>query len=139
MQTLRTAALQFPEAQEGIACAGTSLEKRTINARNKAFLFLGVADAMLKLRDSLAEANDLAAKEPGRYKVGAHGWVNIAFGEAQSLPVDVLVRWVEESYRLLAPKPLAAMLPAGNLPTARKTPAVKALSARPKRRVKKER
>ena len=79
-QALRISAMQYPEAQERIACEGTSLEKRTIKARSKAFLFLGAADAMLKLRESLAEATDLASQEPSRYKVGAHGWVTVTFG-----------------------------------------------------------
>lgn len=116
-QALRRVALRYPEAQEGIACEGTSVEKRTIKARNKAFLFLGMADAMLKLRDSHAEATDLASKEPSRYKVGAHGWVMVTFGSVESLPIDLLARWIDESYRLLAPKQLVALLPARGLPT----------------------
>lgn len=103
-QALRSAALGLPETEEGIACAGTSLEKRTIKVKGKAFLFLGPVDAMLKLSVSLAEAANLAAQEPARYKVGAHGWTTITFGNFESLPVATLVKWVAESYQLLAPK-----------------------------------
>jgi hypothetical protein len=48
IQSLRQIALRLPGTEEGVACAGTSLEKRTIKVRGKAFLFLGAGDAMLK-------------------------------------------------------------------------------------------
>ena len=104
LEALLRLALRYPEAQQGIACAGTAAEKRTIKARNKAFLFLGTAEAMLKLRDSLAEATGLAAKEPGLCKVGANGWVTVKIGDGAP-PLDLLERWVDESYRLLVPQP----------------------------------
>ena len=106
MQALRNLALKYPGTEEGVACEGTSLEKRTIKAGGKAFLFLGPRDAMLKLRDSLPEATRLASKEPGRYKVGGSGWVTVTL--AEPVPLDVLKRWIDESYRLLAPAKLAA-------------------------------
>jgi hypothetical protein len=110
MQALRRIALGYPEAQEGIACEGTPVEKRTIKARNKAFLFLGVDNAMVKLGESLAEATALATKERHHYKVGAHGWVTATFGD-EPPPPGLLERWIDESYRLLAPKQLLAALP----------------------------
>jgi predicted DNA-binding protein (MmcQ/YjbR family) len=110
-EALRAFALSYPGAEEGIACAGTALEKRTVKAGGKAFVFLGMADAMVKLRESLAEATRLAAKEPSRCKVGAHGWVTVTFaGEAAAL--DLLKRWIDESHRLLVPQKMAARLPA---------------------------
>ena len=116
MQTLRKLALRYPEAQEGIACEGTTIERRTVKARNKAFVFLGLNDAMLKLHESLTEATHLASKEPSRYKVGAHGWVTVTFGNDESM-LEVLKRWIDESYRLIVPKQLVALLPARGVPT----------------------
>jgi hypothetical protein len=113
-------ALKLPEAEEGIACAGTSLEKRTIKARGKAFLFLGQCDAMLKLGDSLGEATALASKQPDRCKVGAHGWVTVALSP-DLLPLEILQRWIEESYRLLAPKQLVERLGERNVARGAKT------------------
>jgi hypothetical protein len=110
MQSLRIHALKYPDTEEGVACEGTSLEKRTIKVKNKAFLFLGLADAMVKLDASLPEATKLAAKEPGRYKVGAHAWVSVKWGDDEA-PVDLLKRWIDESYRLFAPQPREAKLP----------------------------
>lgn len=118
VQLLRQAALQYPETHEGIACEGTALEKRTIKARNKAFVFLGATDAMFKVGASISEINALAAKEPTRYKIGAHGWTTVTFGDTSTLPLDHLTRWLDESYRLIAPKQLVALLP-GQVPTAK--------------------
>lgn len=101
---LREAALGLPETEEGIACAGTALESRTVKVRGKAFLFLGVTKAMLKLKESLAEATALAARQPAACKVGANGWTNVTVaGEGiEPPPVEMLVRWIGESYRLFA-------------------------------------
>lgn len=105
-KALRAAALRLPDVEERVACEGTALEKRTIKAKKKAFLFLGAADAMLKLADSLAEAKRLAAKSPEHYKVGATGWVTVKFADADP-PRGLVERWIEESYALVAGKSAA--------------------------------
>jgi hypothetical protein len=100
MQTLRRFALQFPETEEGVACEGTALESRTVKRKNKAFLFLRATEIRLKLAASAKEASARAAQDPARYKVGAHGWVLVTLDGASD-PVDLLERWIEESYSLL--------------------------------------
>jgi hypothetical protein len=109
-KAVRDAAMRLADVEEGIACAGTSLEKRTVKVRGKAFLFFGSADLMLKLRDSLDAASDLMAREPEHYRVGAHGWVTVAL--AGEPPLTLLLKWVDESYRLFAPKQGVASKPA---------------------------
>jgi hypothetical protein len=105
---LRRLALLLPGTAEGVACAGTALETRTITAGGKAFLFLRDTDARLKLRESLPEVTELAAGRPERYAVGAHGWVTVQLtAKAAPGPFD---RWIEESFRLLASKKLVAQL-----------------------------
>jgi hypothetical protein len=108
MQTLRKAALRYPGTEEGIACEGTPIESRTVKARNKAFLFLTVGHARLKLRESLPEATRLAQKKPDQYQVGSGGWVKASLSADGSTPLDVLERWIGESYRLMAGPPVAA-------------------------------
>ena len=120
MKALRQLALQYPEAEEGIACKGTAIECSTFKARDKAFLFVGAGVIRLKLHASLPEATKLAAKEPSRYKVGANGWIAVTVSDNLPPPLDVMVRWIDESYRLLAPKQLTAPLPDRGL--ARRTP-----------------
>jgi hypothetical protein len=111
IQDLRDIALKYPEAQEGIACAGTALESHTVKVRNKAFLFLGKSDVMIKLGESVTEATKLASKTPDQYKVGAHGWVKVMFSDGNPPPPGLLERWIDESYRMLAPKQLLPSLP----------------------------
>ncbi len=103
MKALRTLAMKYPEAEEGVACKGTALECATFKTRNKTFLFVGGANLRVKLKESLAEAAKLAKAESGRYKVGANGWVEVKFSKDEPPPLDVLERWIGESYRLLAP------------------------------------
>jgi predicted DNA-binding protein (MmcQ/YjbR family) len=104
IRKLRDIALSYPGVEEGVACEGTALEKRTIKARKKAFVFLGVADVMLKLGPLVDEAMALATAEPGRCKVGAHGWVTVQLDESSES--EQLARWLDESYRLVV-KPRA--------------------------------
>jgi hypothetical protein len=101
-QQLLAAALALPNVEEGIACAGTSLEKRTIKVCKKAFLFLSANDVMLKLADSLPAATKLAAAEPERYKVGAHGWTTIQIADTKGLSLPQMKKWIAESYQLFA-------------------------------------
>ena len=110
---LRGFAMAFPHACEGVACEGTTVEKRTIKAREKAFLFLGPADAMFKLSASLPEAASLASAEPTRYRVGAHGWVTATFHPNDTPPMDRLEKWVDESFRANANKRLVEMVEEG--------------------------
>ncbi len=97
---LRKHALRHADAEEAVACEGTPLERRTVKRNRKAFVFLGLKDAMLKLKDSLAMAADLAAKSPGLLRVGANGWVKV--DDASEVPLATLVKWIDESYALAA-------------------------------------
>jgi hypothetical protein len=104
MKSLRKLAHKYPDCVEGIACKGTAIECTTFKLKGKAFLFVGRADIRLKLSDSVTEAKKLAAKEPTRYTIGANGWTKITFTEDEPLPLDVVTRWLGESYQLMAPK-----------------------------------
>src|SRR5262249_21237923 len=132
MQALRKIALRYPEAEEGIACKGTALECLTVKVRDKAFLFLGKSALRLKLGGSLPEAAKLAAKQPDHYRAGGGGWVKVVMGAGNSPPLDMLARWIDESYRLLASKQLVAKLEEGD-PKAAKTAKPKAAKKKRKR------
>ena len=97
VQVLGSIALKFAQVEKGVACAGTSAERATFKANKKAFLFLGTGDALVKLKESVPQAR----KVPG-CKVGASGWTKVVWGPDGSPPVDLLERWIEESYRLMA-------------------------------------
>jgi hypothetical protein len=112
---IRMLALSYPETSEGIVCNRSSFK-----AKGKAFVFLGVEedgyDVMLKLNASLREAAELERKQPDRYHVGGHNWVTAKYSRNESPPPGLVERWMEESFRLLAPKALvASVTPASNV------------------------
>jgi predicted DNA-binding protein (MmcQ/YjbR family) len=111
IDALRAVALKLPDVEEGVACKGTVVESSTVKVRGKAFLFVNQAHARLKLGPSLVEAAALASKHPGLYQAGAGGWVRITINLSDQPPLDLLQRWIDESYRLFAPSKPAAMRP----------------------------
>ena len=104
----RAAALSYPETVEVDSC-----NKKAFKARDKSFLFLGVRDTdyniMVRLGDSRGEAEKMAAKDPDNISVGPH-WITATFASTQALPAGLIRRWIDESWRLLAPKKLVASL-----------------------------
>lgn len=110
LEAWRTAALKCPETVETPSCSNVAFK-----ARKKAFFFMGAKDegylCRLKLGDSLDEAAKLAKAEPERYEVGLHGWMAIRFPHDETPPEGLLERWMDESFRLLAPKTLVRTLP----------------------------
>lgn len=100
-ETMRAAGLALPDVAEGVACEGTAIEKRTLKVAGKAFLFLGLADAMLKLEASIDEARAIEAKAPAHCKVGKGGWTKLALDGKAPAPPSVLARWVAESHALM--------------------------------------
>ncbi|MEU0243236.1 MmcQ/YjbR family DNA-binding protein [Streptomyces sp. NPDC006235] len=112
-EKVRTFALGLPGAVEEFPW-GESVAK----VNKKVFVFLGVEDGSyplgvtVKLRDETAHAHALACPgaEPAGYGLGKAGWVSIPL-EGQGAPAaEVLCDWVEESYRVIAPKRLIAEL-----------------------------
>ena len=106
---IRQIAESFPEVSVGTVC-----NKDAYKARNKNFLFLWADDTeyklKLKLADNLPEVQKLAKAEPDFYSVGSSGWVDIEMPLKKSPPKAILRRWIEESFRLNAPKKLVAEL-----------------------------
>jgi predicted DNA-binding protein (MmcQ/YjbR family) len=103
-------ALSLPEAWEDHPW-GESVAK----VGKKVFVFFG-DDApererafTVKLRESHEEASALPwTADPG-YGLGRGGWLTVDAPE--DAPMDLLRSWVTESYRLVAPKRLAALVP----------------------------
>ena len=85
-----------------------------VKVRGKIFVFLGPADSSrisMKLAESHAHALAIDGAEPTGYGLGKAGWVTVPL-RAAGVSADVLRDWVEESYRIVAPKRLVAQLDA---------------------------
>jgi len=107
VKALRTFAAKLPGTEVGDSCVN-----RAFRAGGKAFLYLGDNPhgykLMLKLVDSLPDAEALQAAQPARYGVGKHGWVTITLPHDERPPRGLFERWIEESDRALAPNAAAA-------------------------------
>lgn len=102
---LRTHALALPEAWEDFPWGETAAK-----VGKKAFLFLMVS-AMgvkftLKLRDHHGDALAYPGVEPAGYGLGRHGWITGRWTDDAPIDLDRLRAWIDESYRLVAPKRL---------------------------------
>ena len=110
--TLRGFALGLPGAWEDFPWEDDMVAK----VGKKVFAFLGRAEVgvdyriSLKLPDSVEQALALRCCEPTGYGLGRASWVTISLAGDDCPPVEVLLDWVEESYRAIAPKRAVKLL-----------------------------
>jgi predicted DNA-binding protein (MmcQ/YjbR family) len=103
-EALRAHALSYPEAREDHPWG-----EPVVKVRGKIFVFLGREEGLtlsVKLPTSAPFAFDLPYCEPTGYGLGKAGWVTARFKARDAVPVEVLKRWIDESYRAVAPKRL---------------------------------
>ena len=108
-QALRDFALTFPDSTEEFPW-----DHRAIKVRGKNFLILanepGRCGVTVKLPVSAATALQLPFAEPTGYGLGKHGWVSARFAAGDTIPLDLLREWIDESFRAVAPKTVLAKL-----------------------------
>lgn len=109
---LREFALSFPQVHEDLPWGHPA-----IKVKGKTFLFLsgekpetGFA-LSVKLPISGEMALTLPFTAPTGYGLGRNGWVTATFGPDDAPPMDMLEEWIDQSYRAVAPKRLAASVP----------------------------
>jgi predicted DNA-binding protein (MmcQ/YjbR family) len=109
---LREFALGMPGAYEEFPWG-----ERVAKVNKKVFVFLGKENAeaaelcfSVKLPASAGEVLELPYAEPTGYGLGKSGWVTIRLTKKKQPPFELLMRWIEESYRAVAPKKLIAPL-----------------------------
>ena len=87
-----------------------------MKVKGKVFVFLslheGIFRASLKLPESGSVALGMSFAEPTGYGLGKHGWVTSSFAPGDSVPVELIREWIDESYRAVAPKSVLAKLEA---------------------------
>jgi predicted DNA-binding protein (MmcQ/YjbR family) len=80
----------------------------------KVFVFFGVPNdkfgLAVKLPASSGAALMLPFTEPTGYGLGKAGWVSASFDGEKEVPEGLIVEWLEESYRAVAPKKLLKQL-----------------------------
>ncbi|MGZ8360990.1 MAG: MmcQ/YjbR family DNA-binding protein [Allosphingosinicella sp.] len=106
---LRGFGLGCPEAVEDFPWGHTALK-----VRNKTFAWLDQGDGTLSLTVKLPVSRDFALvfdfAEPAGYGLGRSGWISCRFPPGEAADLDLMKRWITESYRAVAPKKLAARL-----------------------------
>src|SRR6185295_13186390 len=99
----------FPEVHEDFPWGHSAFK-----VGKKAFLFMarekGELSLSVKLPESAFLALSLPFAAPTGYGLGKSGWVTARFRAKEKPPVAVLERWIEESYRAIAPRKVAAGL-----------------------------
>lgn len=104
---LRKRALAYPEAYEEFPWG-----ERVIKVNKKIFVFMhGDAKTLrviTKLPLSYGAALLAPFAQPTHYGLGKSGWVTASFAPGEHVPYDVLLSWIDESYRAIAPKKLVA-------------------------------
>lgn len=103
-------ALEYPGAHEEFPWG-----EKVIKVKGKIFFFVGINKAgglgmTVKLPHSRGDALDCPFAKPTGYNLGKSGWVTASFQPNDSVPVDMLVHWLDESYRAVAPKKLVKLL-----------------------------
>lgn len=108
---LRTAALAYPETREDHPWGESAFK-----VRDKVFLFLFRGEDSLSLSMKLPVSREFALvwdfASPMGYGLGKSGWVTCKLDAGTEVDPDLLLGWLEESYRTVAPKKLAALLAA---------------------------
>jgi predicted DNA-binding protein (MmcQ/YjbR family) len=108
---IRKYALGMPEASEDFPWG-----HRAFRVNKKVFLFLAWDDGAFSLTAKLPQSQSVALMLPFAeltgYGMGKSGWVTARFAGKDEVPVPLLCRWTDESFRAIAPKKLAALVPA---------------------------
>jgi predicted DNA-binding protein (MmcQ/YjbR family) len=107
---VREFALTLPGAWEDFPW-----DESVVKAGRKVFVFLGSENRVgpplmtVKLVESHGHALAIEGAEPTGYGLGRAGWVDVPL-RADGVTFELLCDWVEESYRIVAPKRLSAEL-----------------------------
>jgi predicted DNA-binding protein (MmcQ/YjbR family) len=126
-ERLRKRALAYPDTYEEAPWGD-----RVVKVRGKIFLFCGVHEGQLSLSVKLPRSGREVLREPWAkptpYGLGKSGWVSAQFPKGKAVDEERVAKWIDESYRALAPKRLVAQL--GESGAAKPAAAGKKLSAR---------
>ena len=129
---LRDHGLSLPETTEEFPWG-----HRALKVKGKSFAFLvqhpKELDVSIKLPFAAPAALSLPFAKPTEYGMGKSGWVTLMIPDAKAIELPVLIDWLNESYRAVAPKRVVAQMEAAltapSEKAAAKSPAKKAGTA----------
>jgi predicted DNA-binding protein (MmcQ/YjbR family) len=129
---LRKHALDYPQTIEDFPWGHSAFK-----VKGKAFLFTylnedeGDLSLSMKLPLSGRTALIFPFAKPTEYGLGKSGWVTSRFHPQDDIPLEMLMEWVDESFRAIAPKRVLAELDgAAQSPPAKRTSKKKLKSRR---------
>lgn len=109
---LRTYGLAYPGAHTKSPWPG----HLDLAVNDKTFAYLSIDGEPLSISCKLPSSSGLALTmpftSPTAYGLGKSGWVTATFKDSEKPPVQLLERWIDESYRAQAPKKLLKQLDA---------------------------
>ena len=107
-QSVRKRAMSYPHVTEEFPWGESAFK-----VKGKTFVFMRAdpddLSFSVKLSKSRKQALALPGSEPTHYGLGAKGWVTLRPTAKTSL--DLLLSFVDESYRVIAPKRVLEQLP----------------------------
>ena len=110
-ETLRAHGLSLPAAVEEFPWGHSALK-----VKNKTFVFLNAEEDGFSLSVKLPVSRDFALifdfAEPTGYGLGRSGWITARFAAGDDPDLELLARWIDESYRAIAPRKLAELVAA---------------------------
>ena len=108
-ESIRKFCLDFPESVEDHPWGESAFK-----VKKKTFLFMSLdSDGMrlsFKLQDSLFNTLALPFCEPTGYGLGKSGWVTATFEPGDKISVERIQSWINESFKLVAPKTVLKQL-----------------------------
>lgn len=121
---IRAAAARYPEAERAFLFG----DHEVFRVKKKVFLWLGDDDDAetyvgVKLKATQAMALSLPFVKPMEYGMAKWGWIGATFPKGKPVPLELVLAWLDESYRGTAPAKLVKQLDGGA--TATKAPARK--------------
>ncbi|HVE84945.1 MAG TPA: MmcQ/YjbR family DNA-binding protein [Myxococcales bacterium] len=133
-EKIKETALGYPGAELAVILG----DHEVVRVKDKVFLWLGGENQGCYFGVRLPESQDAAMAlpfvEPMGYGMAKWGWVGAKFEKGQDVPLDMVLQWVEESYRKVAPKRLVAQLGGAAPAPAAKAPVKKKAKAKPSAR-----
>lgn len=92
---------------------------------DKTFAYLSIEGEPFSISCKLPATAEVALLlpfcKPTAYGLGKSGWVSATFPVGKAPPLDMLLEWIDESYRAQAPKKLLAQLDGAAKPAKKKS------------------